>query len=79
MCRLHGLSPRIQYLLALGVPLNLTVLLRVLCEKHTKLDGYIVDIRTNNGYHTEAITLFSQPSLHLNSEGSHLLLTLTFH
>ncbi len=51
-----------QYLVALGVPLNLTVLLSdslFLLRRIAKLDGYIADIRMNYGYHTVELTLFS--------------------
>jgi hypothetical protein len=62
---MRGLSPLVQYLMALGVSLNLTVLLHA---TRMKLDGYIADI-VDEGilYHTEAITLFSPTSLCLNS------------
>lgn len=71
-----GLSPPVRYRMALGVSLNLTVLLSGSQQAPAKLDGYITDVLEMMTIHrVEGITLFSPPSFHLNSEGSHLLLT----
>jgi len=44
--------------MALGVSLNLTVLLSALTR--TKLDGYIADARMRDRHHAVELTLFSQ-------------------